>query len=110
PGLGRTPRWPCAVVTVACQGPVKERGMSGFCKQPLRTSRVTPSPPPSSSPPPQQGELHTAAHQLAEERQQRHLVGGDPVLDAEDVSVDHAVRHHRVEVEALMYARHGGAR
>lgn len=65
---------------------------------------------PVEPPPLQQAELRAGAAQLAQEHQQRHLVGGDPVLDAEDVGMDHAVRHHRVEVEALVHARHGGAR
>lgn len=63
---------------------------------------------PVEPPPLQQAELRAGAAQLAEEDQQRHLVGGDPVLDAEDIGVHHAVRHHRVEVQALVHARHGG--
>lgn len=63
---------------------------------------------PVEPPPLQQAQLRAGAAQLAQEHQQRHLVGGDPVLDAEDVGMHHAVRHHRVEVEALVHARHGG--
>lgn len=61
------------------------------------------------APPLQQAELRARPAQLAEQHQQRHLVGGDPVLDAEDVGVHHAVGHHGVEVEALVHAGHGRA-
>ncbi|KFV77297.1 hypothetical protein N307_00892, partial [Dryobates pubescens] len=93
PAAGRTPRWPCAVATEAYQGPGDESGMSrqATTKRPLGVTL-----------PPPQGQAQAQARS--------HLVGGDPVLDAEDVGVHHAIRHHRVEVEALVYARHGGIR
>lgn len=65
---------------------------------------------PVEPPPLQLVELRASAAQLAEEHQQRHLVRGDPVLDAEHVGVHHAIGHHRVEVQALVHARHCGAR
>lgn len=58
----------------------------------------------------QQAELRSGSAQLAEQHQQRHLVRGDPVPHPEHVRVHDAVRQHRVEVQALVHARHGGAR
>lgn len=64
---------------------------------------------PVEPPPLQQAELRAGAAQLAEQHQQGHLVRGDPVADAEHVRVHDAVREHRVEVKAVVHARHGGA-
>lgn len=88
------------------------------------THRGRPFPRPNPSPGPdlqqrqqqaveaaalQQAELRAGAAQLAEQHEQSHLVRGDPVADSEHVRVHDAVGQHRVEVQALMHARHGGA-
>lgn len=103
----------------------RDSAISGPCggQRHVATGRDTTGPPPCSrlgpdlqqrqqqpvEPPPlQQAELRAGAAQLAEQHQQGHLVRGDPVADAEHVGVHDAVREHRVEVKAVVHARHGG--
>lgn len=55
PGAGRTPRWPCAVATAACQGPGEESDMSRQATTPAAPCggrRLPPHPPPGPGPVP----------------------------------------------------------
>lgn len=117
-GAGSTPRWPCAAATAPYPDPAEDSDTS----RQIATQRGHPSPRPSPGPdlqqrqqqaveppPLQQAELRSGAAQLAEQHEQSHLVRGDPVADAEHVRVHDTVRQHRVEVQALVHARHDGA-